>query len=95
MLKQIVSFPVNASRLPADRVDLARNPLRRPRLRAFEHHVLDEMRDPINLGQLMPRTRRDPIPIATDRRCSMRSVRMIRPEGSTVRRMLRSVTCSV
>src|ERR1700733_12596732 len=34
-------------------------------------------------------------PMATDRMCSMRSVRIVKPEGRTVRRMLRSVTISV
>src|SRR5450631_3591086 len=34
-------------------------------------------------------------PMATERMCSMRSVKIVKPEGRTVRRMLRSVTISV
>ncbi len=44
----------------ADRVHLARNPLRRPRLGSLEHHVFHKMRDAVQLRGLMPRTRSHP-----------------------------------
>ena len=59
----IQHFNVEADRLfarkgvqvAADRVHLARNALRRPRLGALEHHVFHKMRDAVQLRDLMPR----------------------------------------
>ena len=44
----------------ADRIDFARDLLRGARLRSFENHVFDEMRDAVHFGQLMPRAGPDP-----------------------------------
>ena len=79
----------------ANGIHFARNLFRGTVCGAFEHHVLNEMRDAVRFGVSC----RDPvliqIPMETERMCRISSVRMVKPLGKTWRRMLRrpSITC--
>ena len=82
-LKQTISLEVKASSMPPTRsISRAMSSAVR-RARALEHHVLDEMRDAVELGRLAPRSVRSQMPTETERTCGICSVRTTSPFGST------------
>jgi len=74
----------------ANGIHLTGDQLRGAGAGALEEHVLHEMRDAVGLRWLAAGAGLNPDAHGTERICSMRSVKTIRPLGSTVRRRLRS-----
>ena len=75
----------------ADRIHLAGDDQRGAVAGALEYHVLDEVGDAVDSAASPREPDLIQTPMATERRCSMRSVSTMSPLGRTVRRRLRSV----